>query len=152
MPDQTTSLTVGAVIELSLAPVFLLVAIGAILNVLTQRLARVIDRARDLKNAALELGETQPDHITINELAALDRRMSYANWAINLCVLSALVVAFLVALLFLSIFTDHDASDAVALLFIGATGGLILGLCFFVAEISVATRTVRVRSEFLRPS
>ena len=75
--------------------------------------------------------------------------MSYAQWSINLCAAAALMVAVDVALLFLAGLADYDASLPAAILFMLAMVGIIGGLGAFLAEISVATRTLRVKAELL---
>ena len=48
MAKQCGALFTGS-IELAVAPVFLLAGIGALLNVMAQRLARVVERVRTLE-------------------------------------------------------------------------------------------------------
>ncbi|MEO1013945.1 MAG: DUF2721 domain-containing protein [Pseudomonadota bacterium] len=137
---------VGEVIQLALAPAFLLVAIGSFLNVVTQRLARVIDRARALE----ERCRLEPDALNEpgmrGELGALDRRIVYAQWAINFCAVAALLVAFLVVILFLSDLVRLNAAAPIAVLFSLAMAALIAALVAFMVEILIATRTIRVRT------
>lgn len=141
---------IATIIQLSVAPVFLLVAIGSMLGVVTSRLGRVIDRARDLE-ARLLAGKcgAEEKRFHVKELKVLDRRMTFCHWSINLCSVAALIIALMVAALFISYLTKTSASILVAVLFTLAMAGIICGLCFFLAEISMATRTVRVRSELL---
>ncbi|MEQ8935570.1 MAG: DUF2721 domain-containing protein [Amphiplicatus sp.] len=141
---------IGHIIQLSVAPAFLLVAVGSMLNVMTARLARVVNRARKLE--AEFSSERSPDDraMRIGELRALDKRMSYSNAAINFCVISALLVALVVALLFVGGLANFDTSLAVAALFILAMLGIIGGLCMFLLEIRISMRTVRVRAEILK--
>lgn len=144
----------GEVIQLVVAPAFLLVAIAALLGVVTGRLGRVVDRARELEE---KLAEKQQDEgagegsraALICELQALDQRIRYNNWSINFFSVTALVVAFLVATLFLAHIVDRIPPDAIALLFITAMGGIMVGILFFIAEVYIATRTVRVHFERL---
>ena len=142
---------IATIIQLSVAPVFLLVAIGSMLGVVTSRLGRVIDRARDLE-ARLLAGtcSSKEEPFLVNELRVLDRRMTVCHWAINFCSVAALIIAIMVAVLFISYLTKMTASFAAAVLFILAMAGIVLGLCFFLAEIYMATKTVHVRSELLK--
>jgi hypothetical protein len=127
-------------IQLSVAPVFLLSGIGVFLGVLTQRLARVIDRARSLEqrqeHASTETERTSLDH----ELRMLARRGRY----INSSVLSAIAVALVVALIFLSEFLHFPLAAPVSLLFIGAMLALLFGLVNFLVEVRVATQQLRI--------
>lgn len=164
---------IAHLIGLSVAPVFLLVAVASFLNVATQRLARVVDRARAIEDRSLRqnfaddhantpsefpapISSTAPIQATEGtdysqvELAALDRRISYANASIMISSVAALLVAIDVAILFIGGLTGANIAVPVAVLFILAMGCVITGLGFFLAEISVATRTLRVRSGALR--
>ena len=141
---------IAHLIEISVAPVFLLVAVGSFLNVATQRLARVVDRARAIEDQALS--GALADKASLAELATLDKRITYANRAIMLSSVSALLVAIDVAVLFVGGLTGADVWIPVAILFIAAMAGVISGLGFFLAEISVATRTLRVRASLISRS
>ncbi len=141
---------IGHIIQLSVAPVFLLVAVGSMLNVMTARLGRVVDRARKIEEDIGGGEMTELRALRIEELKALDRRMIYSNWAINMCAISALFVAFVVVLLFVSDIVSFDLSLAVAMLFVLAMLGIIGGLCLFLLEIAASMRTVRVRAEILK--
>ena len=88
------------VIQLSIAPVFLLTAIGAFLSVITTRLGRVVDRAR-LLEASVPEDETDRA-VIVAELAGLDRRMLLANRAVGLSVAAALTICSLLTVLFIS--------------------------------------------------
>lgn len=149
MPNVSSSTDVAHIIQLSLAPVFLLVGIGSFLNVMAGRLARIIDRARTIERELGEALDREGKSRRIDELKALDRRMVLSNAAINSCTAAALLVAFDVALLFLSDLVSIDTSFAVSLIFILAMLGIIGGLCAFLLEITTATRTQRVRGELL---
>ena len=131
-------------IQLSVAPVFLLSGIGVFLGVHTQRLARVIDRARALEqrqeHASTETERTSLDH----ELRMLARRGRYINRAVTSSVLSAIAVALVVALIFLSEFLHFPLAAPVSLLFIGAMLALLFGLVNFLVEVRVATQQLRI--------
>jgi hypothetical protein len=134
---------VAQVIQLSVAPVFLLTGIGAMLGVMTQRLARVVDRARVLEQK-LESATPEVRAALRSDLATLSRRAKLIHRAITLCTTTALLVCTVIAVLFLSAFLDFDASLAVALLFVAAMSAFFLGLLWFLREIFVATVSVRI--------
>jgi hypothetical protein len=139
---------IGHTIQLSVAPVFLLSGIGAILNVLTARLGRVIDRARQIEKT---IDDFDPDarQAAIAELSVLDRRMGYAHWAITCCTISALLVSAVVAIIFIGDLLNIHRGGVLAALFIAAMAMLFGGLLLFLTEIRVATRSVRVRADYL---
>lgn len=140
--------TVAHTIQLAVAPVFLLAGIAGILNVVATRLARVVDRVRaleqDIPQAEQVLREQE-----LSELAILGRRMSVCHLSIGLCTASALLICMVVMVLFLAGLTGMNFGASVSLLFIGATLCLTLGLLLFLAEVTIATRSVRVNEEFL---
>ncbi len=137
-------------IQLALGPVFLLTGIASILNVLTNRLGRVIDRARRIE-AEIVGYDAAARRRAIVELGVLGRRTAAAHWAIGLCTTSALFVCVVVAILFVDNFTPFSANLLVAGLFIVAMILLIAGLILFLMEVQVAMRSVRIRQDMLEP-
>jgi hypothetical protein len=135
--------TIAHVIQLSVAPVFLLTGIAGFLNVLTGRLGRIIDRARVLERALAEDGpsKTGAAHERLHTLAV---RARWINIAISLCVVSAIFVASVVMVLFASAFWGPDYRGIVAGLFIFAMVALMSGLVFFLREIYLATSSLRI--------
>ncbi|MCC5887818.1 MAG: DUF2721 domain-containing protein [Gammaproteobacteria bacterium] len=143
---------VSHIIELALAPAFLLVGVGSLLNVLSLRLGRIVDRARVVEQAWLD--DQDPSEIALgrrrNELRSLDRRMAIAHWAISFCTMAALFVCVLVGALFLEDLAGGAPIFVIPLLFILAMALLIFGLLLFLVEVYLATRSVRVNQEMLR--
>ena len=140
--------TVAQLIQLSIAPVFLLAGIGAILNVLAQRLARVVDRARHLEAEFASFDEAARGRAGA-ELRILDRRMKVVNQAISACTASALFVCLVVAIMFVAEFADFAFARPIALLFILAMLLLIVGLVLFLYEIRLAMRSLRDRRDLM---
>jgi hypothetical protein len=136
---------VAHAIQLAVAPVFLLSGIGAMLAVLTNRLSRIIDRARSLET---QLATSTPDAAASmhSELRTLKRRARHISHAIILCTLTALLVCAVIATLFVGAFEGFDTSMPVALLFVAAMIAFIGGLLFFLREISIATARLRIGS------
>lgn len=144
--DQTN---IAQAVSLALAPIFLLAGIGALLNVMTARLGRVVDRARHIEGL-LEAGEGLDEtRRHRSELKALGQRITAANRAIYATTASALLVCFVVALLFVEQLTPIAVTTVVAVLFIATMTMLVIGLGFFLREISVANRSLRVRTDLL---
>lgn len=126
-------------IQLALGPAFLLTGIAGLLNVMAGRLARIIDRGRQLsEGGGAPLAEPQQ-----RELASLDLRRHLASAAITGCTLAALLVCMVIASLFLEVFLDAPLRWLVGLLFTGATLALVVGLAYFLREVHLATQTVR---------
>ena len=129
-------------IQLAIAPVFLLTAIGAILGTMTNRVARIVDRARDLEQRlAGEPDQRTPDH---RELRLLAKRARLINMAITFTVLAALLVCVSIGVLFLDAYWQRSLTTLVAWIFGLALVALIFGLSLFLREIYVATATLRI--------
>lgn len=147
MPEITTGDSVALLIQLSVAPVFLLAGVGAILNVMTQRLSRVIDRVRVVERA-LDEGEPEAEAARHRrELRALSARLSLINAAITACAAAAFCVCAVVGLLFLGDLLDLPIGGVIAILFVLTMCLVMGGLALLLVEISVAMRSVRVRTE-----
>ena len=143
MEVGTPLVDIGHVIQLAVAPVFLLSGIGIILTVLTNRLARVIDRARRLEEAARSTSG-QPLEEQRVELRVMALRARLMNRAITLSTGSALLVALVVVLLFLSALLDFNATLPVAGLFILAMLSLIGALLLFLREVFLAIKALKI--------
>lgn len=141
MLQETAITATSEVIKLAVAPVFLLSGIGAMLAVMTNRLSRIVNRARTLTETATS-GETA-NKIDHKELIILSRRARLVNVSISLCTLTALLVAGVIALLFVSAFLTFDASIPVGLMFVIAMFAFILAMIFFLREIYLATASLR---------
>lgn len=134
---------IAHVIQLAVAPVFLLTGIGSLLAVLTNRLARIIDRAR-LLEGHFDSSTGEYKSLVGTDLDTLSRRARHTNRAIILCTLSALLVCLVIASLFISAFYAADISRFVAILFVLAMLGLTMGLLFFLREVQLATASLRI--------
>lgn len=148
MEFQPAVTTIAQAIQLSLSPVFMLAGIGAVLNVIAGRLARVVDRARTLEQ--LHPRSSGPEHDRhVWELRLLDRRMSVINSALFLCVSSAVAICFVVALLFTGELVGLRIGPLVALMFILAMALLVAGLIMFIIEVRMSLKATHVRVELL---
>ena len=130
-------------IQLAVAPVFLLSGIGVLLGVLTNRLARVVDRARVLEDRLLAAEAAAAEDLA-GQLASLAGRARLMNTAITLSTVSALLVASVVALLFASTFVHFNLALPVAAGFILAMFALVGALVSFLVEVRVAIRTIHI--------
>jgi hypothetical protein len=142
-PSVTIVSTVAHVIQLSVAPVFLLSGVGALLGVFINRLGRVVDRARVLESRLPETAEPAREAIHA-ELATLSRRAQLINWATSLCALCAILICLVIAALFIGSFLALDVSALVGVLFVVAMLMLTLGLMSFLKEVHLATMTMRI--------
>lgn len=146
MPTDISITTVAHVIQLAVAPVFLLTGVGTILNVMTNRLSRVIDRFRVLENikpladdASFSPGEIIAHQ---NEMKILAHRERVIYWAISLCTVCALLICVVIATLFVGSVMGVQLTSLIAFLFIVAMLALIGGLLSLLREIYIATASI----------
>ncbi len=130
-------------IQLSVAPVFLFTGVTGLLSLFTSRLARIIDRTRVIQEAlATSLGKGEGDRIEaerLDQVLAVQRRRTFLiNRAILAVTITALLVAAVVAVLFISAVAALDVTAIVVPLFVGAMGAMIVGLLLFLLEVQLA--------------
>ena len=134
---------VAHVIQLSVAPVFLLTGIGALLGVMTNRLARIIDRARKMEELLVHSsGDVEAD--LRRKLKTMSKRAKLTNFSISLCVMSALMICCVIVALFVSAFIAKQVTVIVGYLFIASMLSLIGALLSFLREIYISTAVLRI--------
>jgi hypothetical protein len=136
--------TIAHVIDISVAPVFLLAGISGLLMVLTNRLGRTIDRSRSLQATINKTISAQHKTAIEFEMKGLLMRSRFINLAINLATVSALMVCFVIIALFLGSLLTINVGLVVASLFIGCMVILALAFGCFVVEVFIASRSLRV--------
>lgn len=127
-------------IQLAIAPVFLLTGIASLLNVIANRLARVIDRGRVLK----QNWGTFDDNVrraARNELIVLERRRRLTSASITFCTAAALLVCLVIVLLFVEAMIAINLQWVAGSLFVLAMLAVIGGLSSFLREVYLATRS-----------
>ena len=149
LPAPSLQLTqLALIIQLAVAPVFLLAGLGAFLNVCAGRLARIVDRARNLEPRILGSRGDEHDRL-IREVRLLDRRIRIVNRAIFATVLAALLISAVVILLFMAFLSGYRFGTAIALLVIASMISTGAGFAIFLHETRLGTRSVRVRTSIL---
>jgi hypothetical protein len=140
---QTTGIIdIAHSIQLAVAPVFLLSAVSVTLTVLTNRLARIIDRARLLEGPpAADPGPISSE--TRAELGMLSRRAQLIQGAITLSTACALLICLVIATLFAGFALSRDLSWVIMILFVAALAAFIGALLLFLLEIRWATASLR---------
>jgi hypothetical protein len=147
MEPIATIKALASVIQLSVAPVFLLAGIAGLLNVLSQRLARVVDRARVIERRIPQAKNDGQRRLLHAETETRWTRIALVNWAIRLCVSSALTVCVVIVALFVGDFVTFNIAALIAILFVIAMLLIIVGLVFLLREISLATSHMRAGME-----
>jgi len=141
---------ISEAIRLATAPVFLLTGVGGILNVLGNRLARVIDRARWVQSKVIEIDHSKDTHQSqlthyYKELIALKRRKLIINIATGILVFSAVLIALTVIELFFSVSVEPGKlhmSNWVPVTFVGSFVLLVGSCVMYLIEILYASSTI----------
>lgn len=135
--------TIAGVIQLAVAPVFLLAGIAGMLNVLSIRLGRVVDRARIVEGRLVSEQHTEHVARLQSEVEALWKRIRLVNWSLRMFVCAALLVCLVIVTLFFGELQSYDLSIPIATLFISTMLFMIVGLVLFLFEVSISTQRIR---------
>jgi len=130
-------------IQLSVAPVFLLTAIGTTIAVLINRLGRIVDRARILEERMASVPAKGGAAIQ-TELATLSKRAKFINLAITLGTVCALLICMMIASMFIGAFLSLDLAVFVSLLFVTVMLVYIGALLAFLREVFIAVKALRI--------
>tara|TARA_R110002153_G_scaffold18021_3_gene62995 strand:- start:39271 stop:39735 length:465 start_codon:yes stop_codon:yes gene_type:complete len=132
-------------VQLALTPAFLLTGMAGILSVMANRLARIIDRGRNLTENISETKVLSDQNKF--ELECLERRRHSASAAISMCVWSCLLVCSVVSVLFIEALLNFNLKWLIGALFMASTFALVIGLAFFLHEVQLATRSIRILTQ-----
>ena len=133
---------IAQAIQLAIAPVFMLTALGAIIGALNIRLGRAVDRRRQLEERIARLSPEEVPSVRA-ELAVIGRRVWFVYLSILFAVVSALFICLLIAGAFLGAFVAVDITRPIAGMFVAAMLALIVCLLLFLREIFLAVSTPR---------
>lgn len=135
---------ISHVIQLAVAPVFLLAGISGALMVMSNRLGRIVDRGRFLRD---KKAGAEPEELkTIREeLNRLHIRARYTNWAITLATCCALLICLVIVSLFIGAMLNWNVTWLIAILFVAAMLCLIIAFILFLKEITMSTTAFRFR-------
>lgn len=132
---------IGLIIKLAIAPSFMLITLGTCLRVMTNRLSRIVDRARTLEQR-MRHPDARERRALLDELATLYRRRFLINRAIVLIACCGLMICLVIAVLFVGDVLDLGLAVPVAGLFVAGMLALIGSFLYLLLEIFVATRTL----------
>jgi hypothetical protein len=133
---------IAGVIQLAVAPVFLLTAIGTVIGALSVRLGRAVDRRRELETKVPSMASAELPS-TREELEVIARRIRFVYFAILSAVVSALFVCLLIVFAFLGALVRTDLSYTIGAMFVLAMLALTVCLLLFLREIFLAVSTPR---------
>ena len=148
LPPAPELTHLAQIIQLAVAPVFLLAGLGAFLNACVGRLARIVDRIRKLEPRILDSRGEEHERL-LEEVRLLDRRSRIVSSAIFTTVLSALLISAVVILLVLAFLTGYRFGTAIALLFIASMLATAAGFAIFLHETRLGIRAIQVRAHIL---
>lgn len=137
----SSSIRVQNVVQLSMAPAFLLAGIGAVMNVMTNRLIWVANKIEKI----LKASERDEGNELLVELPALEQRRVHAQRAVMLSTAAAFTISIVIMLLFVSAFVEPPLGTLVAFTWMLTMGLLMAGLASFLLETRVAARRNRER-------
>ena len=132
---------IGHIIQLAIAPVFLLTGVATKLSVLINRLARIIDRTRVLEDRLLVANNERYTH----ELAEMYKRSHLINYAITCSTGCGLLICLVIAMLFVGDTLNIKLDRFIAAFFVVAMLALISSFVLFLLEIRIAARHMRMR-------
>jgi hypothetical protein len=135
--------SIAHVIQLSIAPVFLLTAVGAMLGVLSNRLSRAVDRARSLEGR-IKTAAGDEQSLMRRQLTVLNRRIRMIYHAMVLCALCALLICSVIVALFASTLAGTVLAVPIAVLFVAAMLAFIGALLLFLREVHLAITTLQI--------
>lgn len=134
---------IAEVIRLAVAPVFLFSGVGIVLTVLTNRLARIVDRARKIESVGITAVDAELEDVR-RELQVLDRRARLLNIAVTLLTVCTLLVSGVVIALFLGAMLEYGLARLIATLFILAMLSFVSAMLCFLREVFIATAALRI--------
>lgn len=141
--------SIAEIIELSIAPVFMLTGIAGILSVLSHRLSRVIDRTRVVKRFIHEIKSQENLDVLKREADSLSKRTKLINFAIRLSVGSALAICVVIMSLFIGDLAVYNLGTLIAVLFVLAMLLISTSLLLLILEVSISTRNMQDDIEYL---
>jgi hypothetical protein len=145
---MTSMPMIAQTIQLALAPVFVLVAIGNIMNILTSRLGRIVDRSRHLRTLHAATNDAQHDEVVV-EMRIVDRRIQLIGRALFVLVSSGLGIGVTVGMVFVGEILGMELRMLTASTFFLAISLLMLALVFLLMETRIVARSLRLPPELL---
>jgi hypothetical protein len=123
------------VIQTSVAPMILISGVGLLLLSMTNRLGRIIDKARILAKEPVAIKEDQK--IVDDELKVLWNRANHMRYAILLSCAACLNAAALITLMFMSAMLSLDIVVPIVTLFTLSLSCLMVSIIFFILDVNL---------------
>lgn len=133
------------ILQVAIGPVVLISGVGLLILSMTNRMAHLIDRIRSL------VRETAADErrqaVLRAQLAVLLKRSRLIRLSLMMFVLSILIDAMMIIALFFVKLYSLDAGLVIAVLFSLSLLCVIAGLVFFIADITINLRALKLETE-----
>jgi len=139
LADSNSVNTVSHLIQLAVAPVFVLAGVAGVLNVFVGRLSRIIDKDEIQTDKLQEQIEGVYKEEIRRKKIYLDKRVGNMNYAILFCTMTGFLVSLVIMIMFLSAFFAFNGAFAIATLFIMAMTSFVTALSLFLREIFMAS-------------
>ncbi len=130
------------ILQLAIGPVILISGVGLLQLSLTNRLGRLIDRARLLSRERIATTGDTARHDA--QLAIIDRRARILRGSITLGALTVLLVSVLILILFVSALLQLEAGLIIVALFCCALLTLIGSNVLFIREMNLSLEAVHL--------
>lgn len=143
---HTTLTQLVPVLQLATGPVILISGVGLLLLSFTNRLGRLIDRARMLHRE--RRAQPAPELLAVLEaqIVLIDRRAGILRRAITLAGLTVLLVSVLILVLFLATLCGLELGLVIVALFALAIIALIGSVIGFLREMTLSLEAVRLET------
>ncbi len=146
-PHTSIISTISTLIELAVAPVFLLAGVAGLLNVFIGRLTRIIDKLERIDSLEIPENEFNKKDFFTKRRAFLVMRMQNTNLAIFFCTATGLMVALVIITIFFTAILSFNAQTLISMLFVLAMFSLIVALLLFLREIYFTTSYIKEKKE-----
>ena len=138
------------VLQVAIGPVILISGVGLLLLTMTNRLARTIDRSRQLVHELQAQNTANREHI-LAQVVIIYRRARLLRLTITLAGLSVLLAAVLIIALFLTALLRWEEGFIISLIFIGCLGSLIASLVAFIYDIHLSLVALKLELQHVKP-
>ncbi|MBK1674664.1 hypothetical protein CKO35_15475 [Ectothiorhodospira shaposhnikovii] len=146
MTEGTSPVLISQVIQFSVAPVFLLVGIAGFINAFVVRLARIVDRKRDLADR-LRAPEPVRFELHRREMDIQDERVGLINLGIKLSIATAMLVCLTILTVFIDFLLSMEHPRLIGTMFVFAMASLIASLGMFVRDLQLASAAMALNDE-----
>lgn len=137
------------IIQLAITPVILISGMGALMITLTQRMARIVDRTRDLAEKIPEADPDERSHLE-DQLDIMWRRTLMIRRAVTSNGLSMLMSCLMIVALFAAAMFEWNMRVVVLLVFAASISLLTASLVDFLRDIFVSLHALKLQVDRAR--